>query len=93
MITTKRHDPRLGAQRRNALPLAELLERLGHLLPGDVIVKGGYGDVTAVDDLGPVGVGIDVRARVETSEGGLAGRSLTDGSRAEAGALRTVRES
>lgn len=84
VITAQSHQPGLGRQRRCRLPPAELLEGLGHLLPGDVVVKGGDADVAAVDDLGPVLVGVDAGARVEAAERRLARRGGADGAGAEA---------
>ena len=51
--------------------LAELLEGGGHLCEGQGVVHRSDGDIAAVDDLGPVLVGVDVCARVEAPEGGL----------------------
>lgn len=90
VVATEGHELGLGGEGADGPPPAELLEGLGHLLAGDVVVDRGDGDVAAVDDLGPVLVRVDAGARVEAAERRLAGRSLADGARAEAGS-RAVR--
>jgi hypothetical protein len=67
-------------------PVPELLKRSGHLLQSNGIVDGCDGDVTAVEDGGPVGVGVYAGSGVEAPEGGLAGRGGADGAGPEAGA-------
>jgi hypothetical protein len=67
-------------------PVSELLERSGHLLQSNGVVDGRDGDVTAVEDGGPVGVGVYTGSGVEAAEGGLAGRGGTDSAGPEAGA-------
>lgn len=68
VISSKGHELGLRANRRNRLVSAQLLESLRHLLAGNVVVHGSDGDITTVDNLGPVAVRVDVCARVESAE-------------------------
>ena len=55
-------------------------------MEGEGVVEGCDGDVAAVEDEGPVDIGVDAGPVVEASVGGLAGRGVADGAWAEAGA-------
>lgn len=65
MISPQRHELWLQTQRRGSLSLAQLLQRLRHLLSCHIVIKRGNGDVSAVYDLGPVFVGVDTCSLVE----------------------------
>ena len=47
---------------------AQSAERLRHLLPGNVVIEGRDGDISAIDDFSPIRVGVDVGARVEAAK-------------------------
>lgn len=84
MIATQRKQLGLLGDGARCLPPAELLQGLGHLLAGNVVIDGGDGDVAAVHHLSPVLVGVDAGAGVEAPERRLAGRGLADGTGPEA---------
>lgn len=71
MITTQRHDLGLSAQSRDSVSLTQFLQGLRHLLPCDLIVKRGDGNISTVYDLGPVLVRVDVGSWVEPPKGCL----------------------
>lgn len=79
VISAERHQLGLGAECRGRLVSPQLLESLGHLLPGDIVVKGSDGNVAAVDNLGPVLIGVDASPRVEASERRLSSCGVANG--------------
>lgn len=86
VVATERHELRLGADRGRSLVGAKLLQSLGHLFARDVVIERSNGDISTVDNLGPVAVWVNVRSRVEASECSLTRRSMANGTRAKAGA-------
>lgn len=63
--------------------LAKLFQRLGHLLPGNIIVEWRDRDIAAVDDFCPALVWVNASSRIESAEGCLPASHMTDGSGAE----------
>ena len=47
---------------------AKLCEGCGHLHEGDGVVHGRDGDITTINDLSPIRVGVDIRRGVEAPE-------------------------
>lgn len=84
VVAAKRDDLRAGEDRRGGGPVVELAIGGGHLSQGHGVVHGGDGDVAAVGDGGPGGVGVDARTGVEAPEGVLTGGGCADGFGAEA---------
>lgn len=72
MVTSQRHQLGLGAHSRESLSLTQVRQSLGHLLTGNIVVKGCDGDIATIHDLGPTLIRVDVRPRVEASERCLA---------------------
>jgi hypothetical protein len=66
--------------------VAELVISGCHLGDGGGVVEGADGDVAAVEEGGPGGIGVYRAGWGETAEGGLAGAGGADGARAEASA-------
>ena len=64
--------------------MRQIRERLGHLAERQRVVDGCDGDVAAVEEGGPAGVGVDARAGVVAAGDGLAGGGCADGAGAEA---------
>ena len=88
MVAAEAHDLRadVGCRVRvRERPTGEEL-RIGflHLPEGELVVEGRDGDVAAVEDVGPGGVGVEARAVVEGAVGGLAGGGGAEGAGAEA---------
>lgn len=93
MIATQRNELGLTmAQRAYWSASTESLERLRHLLLSNSIVKRRDWNVSTVNNLRPVLIGIDVGARVERAQRGLASRSLSDGPGSKASALQTCKQ-
>src|SRR3569833_4720300 len=84
VIASQSDELRLPQQRRDGPAVAELSERLRHLDEGDGVVHGRYGDVSAVDYLGPAEIGVDIRSGVEAPERGLPARGEPNRTRTEA---------
>jgi hypothetical protein len=79
VVTAKGDDLGLVAHRGNSLVRTKMLEALGHLLASNGIIVRSNGDISAVDDLGPAAIRVDVGARVECAEANLSGGRLADG--------------
>lgn len=73
VITTERN--KLGfsvAQRTNRAAIAQSLESLSHLFPCNIVVKRRDGNITTVNNLGPVLIRVHIGAGVECAQRSLA---------------------
>src|SRR3569833_968342 len=84
VIASQSDELRLPQQRRDGPAVAELSERLRHLDEGDGVVHGRYGDVSAVDYLGPTEKGEKKHTGGEAPERGLPARGVPNRPRTEA---------
>lgn len=72
MIATEREQLGLGGYRRYGSAHSQLLKSLRHLLLGYIIIDRRYRDISAIHDLGPVLIWIDVCSGIVTAERVLA---------------------
>lgn len=80
VVPTQSHQLGLSlAESADGLSAPQVCECLGHLLPCNFIVEGNDRDITTVDDLGPIMVGVDIRPWVEPAERSLSSRCRPNG--------------
>lgn len=78
MIATEREQLGFRGDRRYSLAHSQLLQCLRHLLLSNIIINRCYRDISAIHDLGPVLIWIDVCSRIVAAERVLATGCVTN---------------